>query len=78
MIHLKTFIDLCFLRSRITNAKSNIQKLNNFDHGMVIYVYFKSVISTKIVQSKSLKINDTHRENCVLINSVQEFIEIEA
>ena len=22
--------------------------------------------------------NDTHRENCVLLNSVQEFIEIEA
>ena len=26
----------------------------------------------------SLCINDTHRENCVLLNSVQEFIDTEA
>ena len=33
-----------------------------------------------ILRSESFAniVNDTHRENCILLNSVQEFIEIEA
>ena len=28
------------------------------------------------ISSKRVSFNNTHRENCVLLNSVQEFIEI--
>ena len=33
---------------------------------------------TKYRNKYSAFINDTHRKNCALLNSVQEFIEIEA
>ena len=39
----------------------------------------QSILKTlhRLLQTFARNLNDTHRENCVLLNSIQEFIEIE-
>ena len=45
MIQLEEPLFICYLQSRITNARVNTQKLNKFGHKVIIYFYSKAVVA---------------------------------